>query len=275
MLSRSGPKALTLVLSLFLAFAAVILPAAAASAAVPPAVSSLHDSSCPNLIEKGQLSGCVTRLQQLLNGKGAALTVDGNFGENTFSAVKSYQSGHGLSADGIVGPNTKDALEGGPTPPSGTLLAKVVDYANQAVQGKVLSGWSGGAIPYSWGGGHGGKPGPSLGTCSGYTGSIKPCPADSTKGLDCSGFSRWIYALAGGSDLLGAGNTDNQLAKMHKTSSPKPGDLAFFGTAGNTHHVGIYLGNDKMANAPYTGVNVRIDPVSSHSDLVGYYTLGS
>ncbi|WP_080503753.1 C40 family peptidase [Renibacterium salmoninarum] len=142
------------------------------------------------------------------------------------------------------------------------------------MQGKALSGWGGGAIPYSWGGGRGSKPGPSLGTCSGYTGSIKPCPADSTKGLDCSGFSRWIYSLAGGSDLLGAGNTDNQLAKMKKTSSPKPGDLAFFGKLSDTHHVGIYLGNDKMANAPYTGVNVRIGTVSSHSDLVGYYTLG-
>ncbi|MGD9429417.1 NlpC/P60 family protein [Arthrobacter russicus] len=55
----------------------------------------------------------------------------------------------------------------------------------------------------------------------------------------------------------------------------KPGYLGFFGTARNTHHVGIYLGNDKMANAPYTGANARTDPVSSHSDLVGYYTLGS
>ncbi|GAA1051319.1 hypothetical protein GCM10009569_34380 [Arthrobacter russicus] len=51
--------------------------------------------------------------------------------------------------------------------------------------------------------------------------------------------------------------------------------MGFFGTARNTHHVGIYLGNDKMANAPYTGANARTDPVSSHSDLVGYYTLGS
>ena len=45
------------------------------------------------------------------------------------------------------------------------------------------------------GGGHGAL-GPSTGTCAGYTGSIKPCPATTTVGVDCSGFARGVYQQA-------------------------------------------------------------------------------
>ncbi len=39
------------------------------------------------------------------------------------------------------------------------------------------------------------------------------------------------------------------------------GDLVFFGNP--IHHVGIYVGNGDMIDAPYTGVSVRIDPLQS------------
>ena len=38
--------------------------------------------------------------------------MDGQFGANTATAVKNFQSSHGLAADGIVGPNTTYALNG-------------------------------------------------------------------------------------------------------------------------------------------------------------------
>jgi cell wall-associated NlpC family hydrolase len=75
-----------------------------------------------------------------------------------------------------------------------------VQYATNIMKGQPEPGWSGGPVPYSWGGGHGGTPGPSAGTCaedSGYSGP-KPCRASSTVGLDCSGFARWVYSLAYG-----------------------------------------------------------------------------
>ncbi|MEV4569269.1 C40 family peptidase [Nonomuraea sp. NPDC049419] len=130
-------------------------------------------------------------------------------------------------------------------------------------------------IAYSWGGGHAPDPGPSKGTCRGYRGSIKPCPAAKTRGLDCSGFTRWVYALAHGRDVLGPGNTDAHVRRMRRVSRPKPGDLVFFGKIGKkrirTHHVGIYLGGGRMMNAPETGAVVRVDSIAEKKDLAGFY----
>ncbi len=133
-------------------------------------------------------------------------------------------------------------------------------------------------IPYAWGGGHAPRPGPSNGTCRGYKGRIKPCPAARTRGLDCSGFARWVYALAHGKDVLGPGNTNDHVRRTRRVkASPMPGDLVFFGKitkkSVKTHHVGIYLGGGKMMNAPETGAVVRIDDIARLKDFAGYYRL--
>jgi len=60
----------------------------------------------------GNSGPAVRALQRQLNAHGAALTVDGSFGSATAAAVKSFQSSHGLSADGVAGPQTWNALIG-------------------------------------------------------------------------------------------------------------------------------------------------------------------
>lgn len=60
----------------------------------------------------GNTGSAVKALQRQLNAHGASLTVDGNFGSATEAAVKSFQSSHGLSVDGIAGPQTWNFLVG-------------------------------------------------------------------------------------------------------------------------------------------------------------------
>jgi len=48
----------------------------------------------------------VRPLQQLLRARNHPVVVDGIFGPNTEAAVKAFQQSKGLSADGIVGPQT-------------------------------------------------------------------------------------------------------------------------------------------------------------------------
>lgn len=59
-------------------------------------------------IRKGARGDAVTELQGLLNtwDPQLQLKVDGKFGAATHAAVISFQQVHGLTADGIVGPNT-------------------------------------------------------------------------------------------------------------------------------------------------------------------------
>ncbi|MGW9211914.1 C40 family peptidase [Embleya sp. NPDC055664] len=74
---------------------------------------NLWSGECPKYIQPGQTGGCVTELQNLLNEHGARLVIDGAFGAATHSAVTAFQSRSGLPADGVVGPDTKDALYNG------------------------------------------------------------------------------------------------------------------------------------------------------------------
>jgi len=49
-----------------------------------------------------------------------------------------------------------------------------------------------------------------------------------------------------------------------------PGDLVFFGTWSNPHHVGMYVGNGYYIHAPRTGDVIKISPLSGRRDyLVG------
>lgn len=61
-------------------------------------------------LEHGSRGSSVRRLQRLLVAAGYELDVDGDFGDNTYAAVRDFQSNNELSVDGIVGPDTWAAL---------------------------------------------------------------------------------------------------------------------------------------------------------------------
>ena len=96
------------------------------------------------------------------------------------------------------------------------------------------------------------------------------CPyvwaADGPNSFDCSGLVMWAYRQVGISlphysrEQIGRG-------KRVSRSNLQPGDLVFFGSP--IHHVGMYVGNGKFIEAPYSGVDVRITNLSRRSDFAG------
>jgi cell wall-associated NlpC family hydrolase len=81
-------------------------------------------------------------------------------------------------------------------------------------------------------------------------------------GFDCSGLTQAAYESVG--ITIPRTSEEQWTALPHvPLDDLQPGDLVFFDPGedipGLPGHVGIYLGNDEMVDAPYTGVNVRID----------------
>jgi peptidoglycan hydrolase-like protein with peptidoglycan-binding domain len=61
-------------------------------------------------IRQGAKEHPVPTLQHLLRARGKTVTVDGDFGPQTDTAVRQFQHDNGLTVDGIVGPKTWGAL---------------------------------------------------------------------------------------------------------------------------------------------------------------------
>jgi peptidoglycan hydrolase-like protein with peptidoglycan-binding domain len=67
--------------------------------------SRVEAASWP-IVQQGNRGPNVTAVQHLLTARGFSTTADGVFGSGTRSSVVAFQRSRGLSADGVVGPNT-------------------------------------------------------------------------------------------------------------------------------------------------------------------------
>ncbi|MFB9741877.1 NlpC/P60 family protein [Pseudonocardia sulfidoxydans] len=91
-------------------------------------------------------------------------------------------------------------------------------------------------LPYQWGGN-----GPTAGD----------------DGFDCSGLTTFAYAAAG-IPLPRTAATQYAAGPHVPAGAPlQPGDLVFYGTPGAVHHVGMYIGDGRMVNAPTFGEPVQ------------------
>ena len=106
--------------------------------------------------------------------------------------------------------------------------------------------------PYAWGGGGTNGPGWGWGV------------DDGVHGFDCSGLTQYAYARAG---ISIPRNSRAQYSALPKVSSNdlRPGDLVFWATdtsdADTIHHVAIWLGNDRILEAPQSGSVVKESPM--------------
>ncbi len=74
---------------------------------------------------------------------------------------------------------------------------------------------------------------------------------NTTKGVDCSGFTVAVYAAVYGIMLPRVSREQFRTSRRISTTELKEGDLVFFDTRfrGSVSHVGVYLGNNKFAHA--------------------------
>jgi cell wall-associated NlpC family hydrolase len=83
--------------------------------------------------------------------------------------------------------------------------------------------------------------------------------------FDCSGLVMWAYAQVGISLMHFTGDQWNEGEHISR-SELQPGDLVFFFP--DLGHVGLYLGNGLMVDAPTFGQPVQVQPVF-WADYVG------
>jgi peptidoglycan DL-endopeptidase RipA len=134
-----------------------------------------------------------------------------------------------------------------PTPTGYTNGAIPRVYGRQASEYVIKRAGSQLGVPYSWGGGN--AAGASTGIDSG----------SNTVGFDCSGLI--LYAFAGvGIKLPHYSGSQYDMGRKIPSSQMRRGDVIFYGPGGS-QHVTLYLGNNQMLEAPYTGSHVKVSPV--------------
>ena len=82
--------------------------------------------------------------------------------------------------------------------------------------------------------------------------------------FDCSGLMQYVFQNALGINIGGWTVPQESAGTKVAISDLKPGDLVFWGDAGNTYHVGLYLGGGQFLNAPKPGENVQINSISPY-----------
>lgn len=152
----------------------------------------------------------------------ARLLCDHGAPDDLERAVWHYNHSHAYVRDILAQAARYTATDAAPSPQATAVLA----YAHAQI-----------GQPYVWGG-----DGPGDG------------------GFDCSGLTRAAYAAAGIRLPRIAHDQYHAGPRLAPGEPLLPGDLVFYGTPGNVHHVGLYTGNSTMIHAPQPGARITQNP---------------
>ena len=193
--------------------------------------ASSSDETSAETLRRGDSGASVEQLQSALNDRGADLPVTGFFGSMTEDAVQDVQSSAGIAVDGVVGADTRAALEGGSgsvdsgseatiSTTSAPAGGAAVSTASTSTSGNAIVDSARAALgtPYAWG-------------------------ESSLSGMDCSGLVAYAYGQAG----IDVPRTSSQQAAAGQSISQselQPGDLVVW-----PGHVAIYSGDGKIIDA--------------------------
>ncbi len=90
-------------------------------------------------------------------------------------------------------------------------------------------------------------------------------------GFDCSGFVKYVYSQFG-VNLSRTSYSQVLEGTYVPRSELQPGDLVFFGSESNVHHVGIYVADGTFIHSPRSGKTVCIETLDSGYYNDRYYT---
>jgi cell wall-associated NlpC family hydrolase len=153
--------------------------------------------------------------------------------------VKDFQSSKGLQVDGVVGPQTRAALNGKSGVSGGGASAPAASSSSSSGSAIVNAARSAVGTPYSWGG-------------------------SSLSGMDCSGLVNYAYKAAG----ISLPRTSGQIAnggRWISQSQAQPGDIVAW-----SGHVAIYAGNGQIIDA--SGSKQRVVERSIWGNPIGFVT---
>ena len=168
------------------------------------------------------------RYQSVMSAQGAQAQAVA-LGNSGWAAGK-YDNGSGPGSDllasmGSINAPSAPANNGAGLPTQTLGSVPAVDYARQQI-----------GTPYGWGGEQQGV------------------------GFDCSGLVQAAYKNSGVSLPRTAQDQYNATTKVPSIQQAQAGDLVFYGAdAQHITHVGIYIGNGQMIDAPHTGAQVRVE----------------
>lgn len=175
-----------------------------------------------------------------ITGSSGGDTLSARLGSGSLGSLFGSSSGGGGGGGGVVRPGLR-----GP----------------QAVEIAVNRALSQLNVPYAWGGGD--ANGPTQGI---RDGGVADSYGDYNKiGFDCSGLM--IYAFAGvGIELPHYTGYQYTSGPQFPLSQMRRGDMIFYGPNASAH-VALYLGDNKMVEAPQSGDVVKVSPLRTNGAM--------